>query len=99
VLEHGSWFDTCLRVLRPVRCAVTAKFEAIAMMTGVATLFARSEGTASALTLAGLDLTPYPALATALTQTSATPPRRDLFERTLRSLLTGLLTAEPPTEP
>jgi hypothetical protein len=95
----GNGLDTCLRVLRPVRCAVTAKFEAIAMMTGVATLFARSEGTAPSITLAGLDLTPYPDLATALAQPSATPPRQDLFERTLRSLLTGLLAAEPATEP
>jgi AcrR family transcriptional regulator len=94
-----AWFDTCLRVLRPVRCAVTAKFEAIAMMTGVATLFARSEGTLPSVTLTGLDLTPYPDLATALTQSSATPPRQDLFERTLRSVLTGLLAAEPATDP
>ena len=41
--ESLAWIDNCLRILQPVRCAVTAKFEAIAMMTGVVTLVARSE--------------------------------------------------------
>jgi AcrR family transcriptional regulator len=92
-----AWFDTCLRVLQPVRCGVTAKFEAIAMMTGVATLFARSEATASAVSFAGLDITAYPHLAAAFAHPPAPTPHQDLFERTLRSLLTGLLTTEPAT--
>jgi hypothetical protein len=28
--ERLAWIDNCLRILEPVRCAVTAKFEAIA---------------------------------------------------------------------
>ena len=41
--ESLAWFDNCMRILQPVRRAATAKFEAIAMMTGVVSLIARSE--------------------------------------------------------
>ncbi|WBB69525.1 helix-turn-helix domain-containing protein [Micromonospora sp. WMMD812] len=90
-----AWFDNCLRVLEPIPCAATAKFEAIAMMTGVVSLFARSEATAQPVTFAGLDLTAYPHLVAAFTRPTVPAPGTDLFERTLRSLLTGLLAAEP----
>lgn len=93
-----AWFDNCLRILQPVRCAVTAKFEAIAMMIGVATLFARSEATASAVGFAGIDFAAYPHLATAFAQPPGPAPGQDLFERALRSLLAGLLAAELPDE-
>jgi hypothetical protein len=65
------------------------------MMTGVTTLFARAEATSAAFTFAGLDLTAYPHLVAAFSQPSTPPPHPDLFERTLRSLLTGLLAVEP----
>ncbi|MET8324269.1 helix-turn-helix domain-containing protein [Micromonospora sp. NPDC005189] len=93
--ESLAWFDNCIRVLEPVRCAVPTKFEAIAMMTGVVSLFARSEAASGALSFAGADLAAYPHLVAAFSQPAAPPPRTDLFERTLRSLLTGLLLAEP----
>lgn len=93
-----AWFDTCLRVLEPVRCAVTAKFEAIAMMTGVVSLFARSEATSRSFTFAGIDLASYPHLATAFSQPSGPAAQNDLFDRALRILLTGLLIAEPPDQ-
>ncbi len=86
-----AWFDNCLRVLAPVRCPVTAKFEAIAMMTGVVGLFARSESTAGSAALPGVDLAAYPHLAAAFAQPPVPAPDRDLFERTLRGLLRGLL--------
>ncbi|MFC4017135.1 TetR/AcrR family transcriptional regulator [Micromonospora sp. GCM10011542] len=89
--ESLAWFDNCLRVMAPVRCAVTAKFEAIAMMTGVVSLFARSETASRSFTFAGVDVAAYPHLAAAFTQPPAPAPPTDLFERTLRSLLTGLL--------
>ncbi|RLP97241.1 TetR family transcriptional regulator [Micromonospora sp. CV4] len=94
--ESLAWFDNCLRILEPVRCAATAKFEAIAMVTGVVSLFARSEATAGSVTFAGADLAAYPHLVAAFSQPSPPVPRTDLFERTLRGLLTGLLLAEPP---
>ena len=65
------------------------------MMTGVATLFARSAVTAPAASFTAVDATAYPHLARALAEPPAPAPSRDLFERTLRSLLTGLPTAEP----
>ena len=89
-----AWFDNCLRVLAPVRCGVTAKFEAIAMMTGVVGLFARSEARPRRVgqLRRARPREAYPHLTAAFTQpTAAAPPERDLFERTLRSLLTGLL--------
>jgi AcrR family transcriptional regulator len=94
--ESLAWFDSCLRILEPVRSAVSAKFEAIAMMTGVVSLVARSETTPSSFTLAGVDAGGYPHLVAAFSQPPATAPQQDLFERTLRALLTGLLIAEPP---
>ncbi|MDG4758453.1 helix-turn-helix domain-containing protein [Micromonospora sp. WMMD710] len=95
--ESLAWFDTCIRILEPAGCAVTAKFEAIAMMTGVVSLFARSEA-AEPPGFAGADLAAYPHLVAAFRQLPAAPPRTDLFERALRSLLTGLLTASPEPE-
>jgi AcrR family transcriptional regulator len=97
--ESLTWFDNCLRIMEPVHCAVTAKFEAIAMMTGVVSLFARSEATSRSFTFAGVDLAAYPHLAAAFGEPSAPGSPRDLFERTLRSVLTGLLSAEPPGPP
>ncbi|MFC5923024.1 TetR/AcrR family transcriptional regulator [Micromonospora vulcania] len=93
--ESLAWFDDCLRILEPVRCGATAKFEAIAMVTGVVTLFARSAASAGSFTLAGADLAAYPHLVAAFSQPPAPAPRTDLFERTLRGLLAGLLLAEP----
>ncbi len=91
--ESLAWFDNCLRVMAPVRAAVTAKFEAIAMLTGVVSLFARGEAAGETVSFAGLDLANYPHLTAAFTQPSpqAPPPAKDLFERTVRSLLSGLL--------
>jgi AcrR family transcriptional regulator len=86
-----AWFDNCLRVLQPVDCGTAAKFEAIAMMTGVAALFGRSEASGQAVSFAGMDVTAYPHLAAAVAQPPAPAPPQDLFERALRSLLTGLL--------
>ncbi|MFG1764718.1 TetR/AcrR family transcriptional regulator [Micromonospora parva] len=93
--ETLAWFDYCIEVLEPVRCPVAAKFEAIAMMTGVASLFARQESAAGAFSFAGVDLTAYPHLVAAFGQPSGPTPRADLVERTLRGLLTGLLLTGP----
>ncbi|WP_433318788.1 TetR/AcrR family transcriptional regulator [Micromonospora sp. CA-269861] len=93
--ESLAWFDNCIRVLEPVRCPVAAKFEAIAMVTGVVSLFARRESAPVAFNVAGVDLAAYPHLVAAFGQPPGPAPRADLVERTLRSLLTGLLLAEP----
>lgn len=92
--ESLAWFDACLRVLEPVPASVTAKFEALALMTGVVTLVARSAAAPSSSPFAGLDLSAYPHLVAALGRPPGPAPEQDLFERTLRVLLTGLLTGD-----
>ncbi|WP_432991286.1 TetR/AcrR family transcriptional regulator [Dactylosporangium sp. CA-233914] len=88
-----AYFEHCLGVLAPVRCPTQAKFEAVAMITGVVSLFARPqpEGLSFAADLAG-----YRHLVAAMAEASSgapAPPQDapDLFERALRSLLNGLL--------
>ncbi|MEU4420896.1 helix-turn-helix domain-containing protein [Actinoplanes sp. NPDC024001] len=90
-----AWLDHCLAILRPVPAAPTAKFEAIAMMTGVTTLFARSEAAGPPAGFADIDMTAYPNLVAAFTAPPASAPR-DLFEATVRGVLRGLLSEPPP---
>jgi AcrR family transcriptional regulator len=94
--ESLAWMDNCLRILEPVRCPMTAKFEAIAMMTGVVSLVARSEPASGSISFAGIDIAAYPHLAAAFSQPPGPTPQADLFGRTVRILLTGLLV--PATE-
>ncbi|GIF67248.1 hypothetical protein Ais01nite_52830 [Asanoa ishikariensis] len=88
--ETLSWFDHCLGVLREVPAPTTAKFEAIALMTGVVVLFSRATTNADAQPFAALDPAHHPHLAAALANPGP-PPKDDLFGRALRALLTGLL--------
>jgi len=67
------------------------KFEAIAMMTGVVSLFARSESAGPPLGFDGIDLAAFPNLVAALTGPPAPAARRDLFAVTVRGVLRGLL--------
>ncbi|WP_433047417.1 TetR/AcrR family transcriptional regulator [Dactylosporangium sp. CS-033363] len=89
-----AYFDHCIGVLAPVRCPVTAKFEAVAMITGVVVLFARPQP--EGLGFAAIDFTRYQNLAAAIQEASSGALKApedvpDLFERALRSLLSGLL--------
>ncbi|MEV4199854.1 TetR/AcrR family transcriptional regulator [Micromonospora globbae] len=93
--ETLAFFDACLGVMAPLPAPPTAKFEAIAMMNGIAVLFARQRTAGGASPFAGLDLTPYPHLVAALTQPPAAPPATDLFDRALGGLLRGLLAPDP----
>jgi len=93
--EALEFFDACLRIMAPVPATLTAKFEAVAMMNGIAILFARKRTVGEAFTFAGLDVTPYRHLVAAFAQPPAAPPATDLFERALRSLLRGLLAPDP----
>ncbi|QSE82924.1 TetR/AcrR family transcriptional regulator [Rhodococcus koreensis] len=89
--EALAWLDHCLQVLEPVTASSRAKFEAIAMATGVTTLFARSE-LASQPALPPIDSHTYPHVARAISaDATPAPTDRDLFEDALRSLLVGLL--------
>ena len=91
-----AWFDDCLRILEPVTCPASVKLEAIAVMTGIVSLIARSESAPPSFSLAGVDLATLPHLAAAFSRPGAPPPEADLFDRVLRVVLTGLL-APPPS--
>ena len=91
--ESLAWFDACLGVLSTVDAPTTTKFEVIGLLTGLAGLFAqqtlrvRSEG---ATTFPAVDLTRFPHLARTFAH-PGTPPTDDLFPRTVRTLLIGML--------
>lgn len=89
-----AYLDACLRIMTPLGCGNQAKFEAIAMLIGVVTLFARAETTHQPLTFDGIDLAAYPHLVAAFAEPAAPAPERDLFARTLRGMLTGLLAGQ-----
>ena len=86
-----AWFDACLHLLEQVPTTPTAKFEALALMTGLVILVARNDAAPSSSPFGALDLSAYPHLVAALGQPAGEAPEQDLFERTLRILLTGLL--------
>jgi AcrR family transcriptional regulator len=92
-----DYFEYCLRVMAPLTCGTATKLEAIAMITGVVSLFARNASAAQEQAAAPSRLfstaTPqaHPHLMAALTQPTTPPPQPNLFERTIRSVLRGLL--------
>ncbi|MEU8241817.1 helix-turn-helix domain-containing protein [Actinoplanes missouriensis] len=92
--EGLAWLDHCLGVLEPAPAPTTAKFEAIAMMTGVTTLFARSEAAGAPAGFAAVDMTAFPHLSAAFSAPPAAPEPRDLFQATVRGVLRGLLVEE-----
>jgi AcrR family transcriptional regulator len=93
-----DYFDRCLAILAPVPAGTATKMEAIAMITGVVSLFTRNEVAAGARSVSPGQLfgavSPerHPHLLAALT-TPVPAPRggAELFDRTVRSLLQGLL--------
>lgn len=89
-------FECCLAILAEVDRSTPLKMEAIAMITGVVTLFARNEASPArpiAPTQLFATATPdrHPHLTAALLRPGPPEPRADPFDRALRSLLTGLL--------
>jgi AcrR family transcriptional regulator len=92
-----DYFEQCLRIMAPLDCATTTKMEAIGMITGVVSLFARDAAAARHQAVSPMRLfgtaTPeaHPHLIAALTRPTPAAPRTDLFERTIRSVLRGLL--------
>jgi AcrR family transcriptional regulator len=94
-----DYFDHCLRIMAPVRSAIEAKMEAIAMITGVVSLFARGASdqrppVAASSIFAAFSPHRHPHLAAALAEPHLASPRPDIFERTIRSVLRGLLVDE-----
>ena len=70
------------------------KFETIALLTGLAALFSRrtpENESERVATFPALPHSAFPHLAEAMAQPSTAPLQDDLFERAVRSILTGLL--------
>jgi AcrR family transcriptional regulator len=91
-----DYFEYCLRIMAPLDCGTATKMEAIAMITGVVSLFARSAPTQGQRTSpAGLfgvaSEQAHPHLIAALTESTPAAPRPDLFDRIIRSVLSDLL--------
>lgn len=91
-----DYFEDCLRIMAPLTCGFSTKMEAIAMITGVVSLFARTTAVerppvapATIFVVASPDRHPH--LSAALTLPDQSSPRPDMFARTVRSVLQGLL--------
>jgi AcrR family transcriptional regulator len=122
-----DYFERCLAILAPLPSATNVKMEAVAVLTGVVSLFSvptpmnpppvdpdateqakaaqrqhvadQKEAVAAQL-FALIDPAAHPHLTTAFTTPAAAPAGTaegapDLFERTVRSVLRGLLQADP----
>jgi AcrR family transcriptional regulator len=94
-----DYFEYCLRIMAPLERATDAKMEAIAMITGVVTLFVRGKPAqhrqvAPTSIFAAASVERHPYLLAALTRPGQAAPRPDMFQRTIRSVLRGLLVDE-----
>jgi AcrR family transcriptional regulator len=102
------YFERCLCIMAPLPNAPNTKMEAVAVLTGVVSLFAtpaamtppsddpaalEEKRAAAAALFALVDPQTHPHLTAAFTSPAAPPAAPDLFERTARSVLRGLLGA------
>jgi AcrR family transcriptional regulator len=85
------WFEHCLRAMTPLDLPGPSKMEAIGVLNGVVMLFARSETSPAGYDLSAATPQLHPQLIGVLTGGSAGAVRGDLFERTVRAVLNGLL--------
>jgi len=88
VLDH---LDRCLGLLEPVDATGTAKMEAIALLTGVASLFAATRANPDPDAFRHLEATRHPRMAALITQSAPTSPSTDLFDRVVVGILHGVL--------
>ena len=85
------WFEHCLRAMATLDRSTVSKMEAIGVLNGVIMLFARTATASATFDFGALDPQRHPTLLAALSGTTAREPVGDLFERTIRALLGGLL--------
>lgn len=88
VLDHLEWG---IRVLAPLGAPARAMMEALALVNGLAALFAAAGPSAGPATFRGLDADRHPGLAALLANAAPGPPSDDLFRRVLTGVLTGIL--------
>lgn len=91
-----DYFEYCLRILAPLPRPTATKLEAVSMITGVVSLFVQGESAqrraaAPALLFSAASAEAHPLLIAALTRPEPRGPKPDLFQRTIRSVLGGLL--------
>ncbi len=86
-----SWFDHCLQVMKPLDRPTMSKMEAIGVLSGVVMLFARSATRPAVFDFSALDPARHAHLAAALASATPSQPAGDLFERTIRAVLSGLI--------
>ena len=88
VLDHLDWG---LTALAPVDVPVGTKLEAIALVTGVAALFASAGAGPAGASLAGLDPVRHPHLVALAEAPPMTARSEGLFERVVAGVLRGVL--------
>lgn len=88
-----DWFERCLGILTESPAGNRAKMEALAMLNGVVILFSRQRASSEATRLfSAVSPHRHPHLVETLSQPAPSEGGPDLFERTVRALLLGLLT-------
>jgi AcrR family transcriptional regulator len=87
-----GYLEACLRIMEPLPCGTTRKLEAVGIMTGAVALFAGGGTRTVPYVMYGLDAERHPYLMAALREAPPATAADDLFDRTIRALLTGLLT-------
>ncbi len=91
------YFDRCLAIMAGLPASPATKMESLGMLTGVVSLFARAaagQPPDPAILFAALDPRAHPNLTAAVAAPDQPERKPDLFQRTLTSLLSGLL--RPP---
>lgn len=89
VLDH---LERCLNALAPASVDLRRKMEAIALLTGVVTLFAQHAASGATTRIVADDAHRWPNLFAALHGTTPSgKPGADLFSRVLTGALTGVL--------
>jgi AcrR family transcriptional regulator len=86
-----AWFEHCLRAMATLDRPTLSKMEAIGVLNGVIALFARTATAPATLDFGALDPQRHPTTLAALSAATGREPTDDLFERTIRALLGGLL--------
>ena len=92
-----AWFEHCLEAMKDLDRTATAKMEAIGVLVGVIRLFAQSASAPTAFDFSAIDAARHPHLTATLTTvaTGAARPADDLFERSVRAVLVGLVGDRP----
>jgi len=88
-----AWFEHCLRAMATLDRPGVAKMEAIGVLNGVVMLFARSAASPAAFDFGAVNPQQHPYLIAAFTSAAEGHAGGDLFDRTVRAVLSGLLGA------